>query len=138
MRSGARSISLRANEPPMQLPKKRNWRTPRWSSTAIDILARLFGEKLSHRFGQQVIVSNRPGAGGLIAAQAVASAPAGGYTLLLANSGHAILGALNKNLPFDPISDFAGISMIGEAAAITVVPPSLGPRTLKAFVDLAK
>jgi tripartite-type tricarboxylate transporter receptor subunit TctC len=106
--------------------------------TTADILARLFGEKLSHRFGRQVIVSNRPGAGGLIAAQAVASAPADGYTLLLANSGHAILGVLSKHLPFDPIGDFAGVSMIGEAAAIAVVPPSLGPRTLEAFVNLAK
>jgi tripartite-type tricarboxylate transporter receptor subunit TctC len=106
--------------------------------TTADILARLFGEKLSKRFGEQVIVSNRSGAGGLIAAQAVASAPADGYTLLLANSGHAILGALNKNLPFDPIGDFAGVSMVGEAAAIAAVPPSLGLRTLDAFVNLAK
>jgi tripartite-type tricarboxylate transporter receptor subunit TctC len=81
-------------------------------------------------------VSNRPGAGGLIAAQAVVTAPADGYTLLPVNSGHAILGTLNKNLPFDPVRDFAGISLIGETAAV-VVPPSLGTRTLKAFVDLA-
>lgn len=77
-------------------------------------------------------MSNRPGAGGLIAAQAVVTAPADGYTLLPVNSGHAILGTLNKNLPFDPVRDFAGISLIGETAAV-VVPPSLGTRTLKAF-----
>jgi tripartite-type tricarboxylate transporter receptor subunit TctC len=65
--------------------------TPLAPGTAIDILARLYGERLSRRFGQQVIVSNRPGAGGLIAAQAVVTAPADGYTLLLVNSGHAIL-----------------------------------------------
>src|SRR5262245_32199308 len=59
--------------------------------TTIDILARLFAESLSKRFGQQVIVANRPGAGGLIAAQAVATAPADGYSVLLANSGHALL-----------------------------------------------
>ena len=112
--------------------------TPLAPGTAIDILARLYGERLSRRFGQQVIVSNRPGAGGLIAAQAVVTAPADGYTLLLVNSGHAILGTLNKNLPFDPVRDFAGISLIGETAAVVVVPPSLGTRTLKAFVDLAR
>jgi tripartite-type tricarboxylate transporter receptor subunit TctC len=106
--------------------------------TTIDILARLYGERLSRRFGQQIIVSNRPGAGGLIAAQAVATAPADGYTLLLVNSGHAILGTLNRNLPFDPVRDFAGISLIGETAAVVVVPPSLGTRTLRQFVDLAK
>jgi tripartite-type tricarboxylate transporter receptor subunit TctC len=112
--------------------------TPLAPGTTIDILARLYGERLSRRFGQQVIVSNRPGAGGLIAAQAVAAAPADGYTLLLANSGHTILGTLNKNLPFDPVRDFAGITLIGETAAVVVVPPSLGARTLQAFVDIAR
>jgi tripartite-type tricarboxylate transporter receptor subunit TctC len=112
--------------------------TPLAPGTTIDILARLFGERLSQRFGQPVIVSNRPGAGGLIAAHAVAAAPADGYTLLLVNSGHAILGTLNKNLPFDPVRDFAGITLIGETAAVVVVPPSLGTRTLKEFVDLAR
>src|SRR5262245_45453859 len=73
--------------------------------TAIDILARLYADKLSKRFGQQVVVANRAGAGGLIAAQAVAGSPADGYTVIFANSGHAILGTLNKNLPFDPVGD---------------------------------
>jgi tripartite-type tricarboxylate transporter receptor subunit TctC len=112
--------------------------TPLAPGTVIDILARLYGERLARRFGRQVIVSNRPGAGGLIAAQAVAGAQADGTTLLVANSGHAILGTLNKNLPFDPVRDFAGISLIGETAAVVTVPPSLGTRTLKAFVDLAR
>ena len=74
--------------------------------TTIDILARLYADKLAKKFGQQVVVANRPGAGGLIAAQAVANAPADGYTVLFANSGHAILGTLNKNLPFDPVARF--------------------------------
>jgi tripartite-type tricarboxylate transporter receptor subunit TctC len=106
--------------------------------TTADFLARLFADRLSGRLRQQVVVSNRPGAGGLIAAQAVASAPADGYTLFLANSGLTILGALNKDLPFDPVRDFVGVAMIGEAAAIVAVPPSLGPRNLRAFIDLAK
>jgi tripartite-type tricarboxylate transporter receptor subunit TctC len=106
--------------------------------TAIDILARLYADKLSKRFGQQVVVANRAGAGGLIGAQAVASAPADGYTALFANSGHAILGTLNKNLPFDPVADFAGVSLVGEAPGIVVVPSSLGVSNLKEFVELAK
>jgi tripartite-type tricarboxylate transporter receptor subunit TctC len=93
---------------------------------------------LSKRFGQQVIVANRPGAGGFIAAQAVATAPADGYTVLLANSGHAILGTLNKNLPFDPIGDFAAVSLIGDAPTLITVAPSLGVRSLTEFVELAK
>src|SRR5499433_2502766 len=111
---------------------------PLTTGTTIDILARLFAENLSKRFGQQVIVANRPGAGGLIAAQTVAGAPADGYTVLLANSGHAILGTLNKNLPFDPVADFAGVSLIGAAPTLVTVAPSLGVRTLRQFVDLAK
>jgi tripartite-type tricarboxylate transporter receptor subunit TctC len=109
---------------------------PLTPGTTVDILARLFAENLSKRFGQQVVVSNRPGAGGLIAAQAVATAD--GYTVLLANSGHAILGTLNKNLPFDPVGDFAGVSLIGDAPTLVNVAPSLGVRSLREFVDLAK
>jgi tripartite-type tricarboxylate transporter receptor subunit TctC len=112
--------------------------SPQSPGTTMDVLARLYAEKLSARLGASFVVSNRPGAGGLIAAQAVAGAQPDGYTLAVANSGHAILGVLNKNLPFDPIRDFAGISMIGETPALVVVVPTLGVRTLKEFVDLAK
>jgi tripartite-type tricarboxylate transporter receptor subunit TctC len=111
---------------------------PITAGTTIDILARLYADKLSKRFGQQVVVVNRPGAGGLIAAQAVASSPPDGYTLIFVNSGHTILGALNKNLPFDPVRDFAGVSLVGEAPTIVTVPPALEVSNLKEFVARAK
>jgi tripartite-type tricarboxylate transporter receptor subunit TctC len=111
---------------------------PITAGTTIDILARLYADKLSKRFGQQVVVVNRPGAGGLIAAQAVASSPPDGYTLIFVNSGHTILGALNKNLPFDPVRDFAGVSLVGEAPTIVTVPPALDISNLKEFVARAK
>ncbi len=111
---------------------------PLTAGTTADILARLFAEGLSKRFDQRVVVSNRPGAGGLIGAQAVGMGPANGYTILLANSAHTILGALNKNLPFDPIDGFAGIYLIGEAPAVVNVAPSLGVRTLVQLIALAK
>src|ERR1700687_1838880 len=76
---------------------------PLTPGTAIDILARLYADKLSQSLGQQVVVLNKPGAGGIIGAQFVASAKPDGYTLLFVNSGHSILGLMNKNLPFDPI-----------------------------------
>src|SRR5260370_40531670 len=104
---------------------------PITAGTTIDILARLYGEALSRRFGQQVVIANRPGAGGLIGAQAAASAPPDGYTVLLANSGHAILGTLNKNLPFDPVGDFAGVCLIGDAPTVVTVAPSLSVRGLR-------
>ena len=111
---------------------------PITAGTTIDILARLYADKLSKRFGQQVVIVNRPGAGGLIAAQAVASSPPDGYTLIFVNSGHTILGALNKNLPFDPVRDFAGVSLVGEAPTIVTVPPALEVSNLKEFVARAK
>jgi tripartite-type tricarboxylate transporter receptor subunit TctC len=111
---------------------------PLTAGTTADILARLFADGLAKRLDQRVVVANRPGAAGLIGAQAVATGGADGYTILLANSGHAILGTLNKNLPFDPVADFAGIYLIGEAPAIVNVAPSLGVRDLKAFIALAK
>jgi tripartite-type tricarboxylate transporter receptor subunit TctC len=111
---------------------------PLTPGTTIDILARIYADGLSKRLGQQVVIANRPGAGGLIGAQAVASAPADGYTVLLANSGHAILGTLNKNLPFDPVGDFAGVALIGDAPTLINVAPSLGVRSLPELVALAK
>jgi tripartite-type tricarboxylate transporter receptor subunit TctC len=112
--------------------------SPLAAGTTGDFLARLYADKLSKRFAQPIVVVNRPGAGGVVAAQSVATSPPDGYTLLLANSGHTILGTLNKHLPFDPVGDFAGVTLVGEAPALIVVPPSLGARTLRDFVDLAK
>jgi tripartite-type tricarboxylate transporter receptor subunit TctC len=105
--------------------------------TAMDIQARLYADGLSKR-GYQVIVENKPGAGTLIGAETVAKAPADGYTILFTNSAHTILGTMNKNLPFDPIADFAGICLTGQAPAVVTVPRSLGVRTLREFVALAK
>ncbi len=111
---------------------------PITAGTAIDILARLYADKLSKRLNQQVVVANRAGAGGMIGAQAVATATPDGYTLIFVNSGHAILGGINKNLTFDPVGDFAGVSLVGEAPGVVVVPPSLGVSNLKEFVELAR
>src|ERR1700676_4803146 len=97
---------------------------PLTPGTTIDILARLYADKLAKLLGQQIVVMNRPGAGTLIGAESVANATPDGYTLLFTNSAHAILGFVNKNLPFDPVRDFAGVTMIGAAPAIVVVPRS--------------
>jgi tripartite-type tricarboxylate transporter receptor subunit TctC len=111
---------------------------PLTPGTAIDIQARLYADGLAKRFGYQTIVVNRAGAGTLIGAETVANATPDGYTVLLTNSAHAILGAMNRNLPFDPIADFAGICMVAQAPTIVAVPPSLGVHDLREFIALAK
>jgi tripartite-type tricarboxylate transporter receptor subunit TctC len=111
---------------------------PLTPGTTIDILARLYADKLSTLLGQQIVVLNKPGAGGAIAAESVANASPDGYTLIFVNSAHAILKFLNKSLPFDPVRDFAGVTMVGSAPAIVVVPPSLGVTNLQEFIALAK
>jgi tripartite-type tricarboxylate transporter receptor subunit TctC len=111
---------------------------PLTPGTTIDILARLYADKLSQLLGQQIMVLNKPGAGGVIGGEMVANATPDGYTLLFANSGHSILGFINKSMPFDPIHDFAGVSTVGVAPAIVVVPSALGVTSLQEFVDLAK
>jgi tripartite-type tricarboxylate transporter receptor subunit TctC len=111
---------------------------PLTPGTAIDILARLYADRLSQLLGQQVVVLNKPGAGGIVGAQFVAAATPDGYTLLFVNSGHSILGLMNKTLPFDPIKGFAGVTMVGAAPAIAVVPAKLGVADLKEFVARAK
>ena len=130
------SSPARAQEP---YPSRTiNLVAPITPGTAIDILARLYADKISKSLGQQVVVDNRAGAGGMIGAQAVATAIPDGYTLIFVNSGHAILGGINKNLTFDPVADFAGVSLVGEAPGVVVVPPSLGVSNLKEFVELAR
>jgi tripartite-type tricarboxylate transporter receptor subunit TctC len=111
---------------------------PLTPGTAIDIQARLYADGLAKRFGYQAVVVNRAGAGTLIGAETVANATPDGYTVLLTNSAHAILGAMNRNLPFDPVADFAGIAMVAQAPTVVAVPASLGVHTLQDFVALAK
>ena len=75
-----------------------------------DEIARLVGPKLAEKSGRPVVIDNRPGAGGNLAAELTAKAPADGYTILVISSSHPIQGLLKKNLPYDPVRDFAGVA----------------------------
>jgi tripartite-type tricarboxylate transporter receptor subunit TctC len=104
-----------------------------------DTLARLIGQKITASTGQQVIVDNRPGAGGTIGAEAAARAPADGYTMFLAGvATHGINPNLRKKLPYDPIKDFDAVSLIASAPLLVVVHPSLPARTVKELISVAK
>jgi tripartite-type tricarboxylate transporter receptor subunit TctC len=106
--------------------------------TALDILARLYAERLSPRLGQQVVVENRPGAGGTIAAQAVAKAPPDGYTLLIVNNAHAINPTLYGALPYDTLKELAGVALLADSPAVVAASPELGIKTLQELIALAK
>jgi tripartite-type tricarboxylate transporter receptor subunit TctC len=86
---------------------------------------------------QPVVVENRAGAGGTMAAVTVAKATPDGYTFLLQSSQFAIGAALHASLPYDPIKDFAGISQLGSGTVTLLVPPSLGPKSVKELIALA-
>jgi len=104
-----------------------------------DTIARLVGQKLSAALGQQVIVDNRPGAGGTIGAEAAAKSPADGYTMFLAGvATHGINPNLRRKLPYDAIKDFQAVSLIASAPLLVVVHPSLPAKSVKELIALAK
>ena len=104
-----------------------------------DVVARALAEPLSKALGQPVIVENRPGAGGNIAAEAVAKSPPDGHTLLMGTNGPlAVSPALYRNLPYDPQKDLAPVTLVGTSPNLIAVNPSLGVTTLRELVARAK
>ena len=102
-----------------------------------DISARTIAAKLTERFGSQVLVENRPGAGGNVGAELTAKAPPDGYTLMLVSSSYGANPALYK-LSFDPVNGFEHITLVSQQPFILVVHPSLPARSVKELVALAK
>jgi tripartite-type tricarboxylate transporter receptor subunit TctC len=103
-----------------------------------DIMARLIGQALSERLGQQIVVDNRPGAGTNIATEVVVRAAPDGYTLLLANSPNTINTTLYDNLSFDFGRDVAPVASIGRVPLVMVVNPALPAKTVPEFIAYAK
>jgi tripartite-type tricarboxylate transporter receptor subunit TctC len=112
--------------------------TPAAPGGTTDLLARLFGAKLSEALGQQVIVDNRASASGVIAGEIVAKAPPDGYTLLLAYHQHTVNAVLNPNLPYHPVNDFTPITQLTTAGFLLLVNPASPPHTLQQFIDWTK
>src|SRR5262252_2521068 len=105
------------------------------AGSITDGLARILADKLGDMWKQQVIVENRSGLPGTTG---VAKAAPDGYTLMLTSNGHTIAGAINKNIQFDPVKDFAGVSRVASVPLVAIVPPELSAKTLKEFIALAK
>jgi tripartite-type tricarboxylate transporter receptor subunit TctC len=103
-----------------------------------DLLSRMVGQRLAERWGQQVVIDQRPAAGGIIAAETVARAPADGYTWLLSSASYVTLSGLYPKLSFDFQRDFAPVTLMGSLPWVVVVNPSVPAKTLADFVQLAR
>lgn len=103
-----------------------------------DFLSRILADKLTQTWGQQVIVDNRSGAGGVIGTDIVAKATPDGYTLLMSAIGHVANPALYKNLPYDTVRDFAPIALIADVPIVVVTNPKLNVHSVKDLIALAR
>lgn len=104
---------------------------------APDTMTRIFADRLPAALGQPIVVENRPAAGGLVAAENVSKAPADGY-MLLSTATASFVPALVKNVPYDPINDFAGIAPLANIHAVVVTGPSTNFKSLKELIVFAK
>jgi tripartite-type tricarboxylate transporter receptor subunit TctC len=106
---------------------------------SVDTLARTIGSNLTERWGQQVIVDNRPGAGGAIAGELVAKAAADGYTLLIGTIASLATNiSLQKKLPYDPVKDFAPVTLVATQNLMLLIHPSVPAKSVKELVRLGK
>jgi tripartite-type tricarboxylate transporter receptor subunit TctC len=104
----------------------------------VDAISRIAGQKLSEKWGQQVIVENRAGAGGALGSEVVAKAPADGYTLLVVAFPFAVNPSLYVKLPYDTVKDFAPLILAGQTPNLLVVNPEVPVKSVKELIDTAK
>jgi tripartite-type tricarboxylate transporter receptor subunit TctC len=104
----------------------------------VDDMARILGKELSVALGKSIVIDNRAGANGNIGTEIAAKAPHDGYTLLFTGAGLVTNVSLYRNLPFDPVRDFAPISLVAFAPNVLVVHPSVPAKSVAAFIALAK
>lgn len=106
--------------------------------SATDFFARAIGQKISEDWKQQVVVDNRPSAGGIVASQLLLSADPDGHTLMLVSIGHAVNASLYTKLPYDTIKDFAAITLVADVPNVLVATPSLNLKSVRDLITLAK
>jgi tripartite-type tricarboxylate transporter receptor subunit TctC len=105
---------------------------------AIDVLARTIGQSLSKNWGQQPVIENRPGAGGIIASQALTQSPPDGYTLILVASGHPLNQFFYPKLPYDTFKDFTAISEVAASPLAIVVSKNSPVKNLQELLGIAR
>jgi tripartite-type tricarboxylate transporter receptor subunit TctC len=134
---GANSVAAQSNPPYPARPIRMI--VPSSPGSGPDIMARAIGQALTESLGQPVVIDDRPGAGGIIGSEAAAKSPPDGYTLIMSNAGaHTVNASLYAKLPYDPIRDFATVTLVAMAPNILIVPPTLPARSVKELIALAK
>jgi len=108
------------------------------AGSGTDILARTVAIKMAEHWGQQVVVDNRPGAGGTVAAPMVINSNPDGHTLMMVSAGHAANATLYRKLPYDTVRDFSGVSLVASTPNVLIVGSSLGAKSVKDLIALAK
>ena len=108
------------------------------AGSGVDIVARIMSQKLTESWGQPIVLENRSGGGGRLGAAIVAKSTPDGHTLLWTSAAFTISAALFKDLPYDPLKDFAGVTRIGIGTGAVVVSPTLGANTVQEFIAYAK
>jgi tripartite-type tricarboxylate transporter receptor subunit TctC len=105
---------------------------------STDILSRGVGKALTDSLGQTVVLDNKPGGGGIIATETLAKAPPDGYTILMSNTSHSVLPSLHSKLPYDPVKDFAPVSLVALTHSLLLVNPSLPVQNVQELIAVAK
>ncbi len=137
--ASAFGISVAANAAEPQWPVRPvRIIVPQSAGGQTDLTARLLGPHLTERLGQPMVIDNRPGAGSMLGTDMVAKAAPDGYTLLLLPSSLTIFPSVYKHVPFDPVRDFAPITMLTYYPNLVVVPPSSPVTSIKELIALAK
>jgi tripartite-type tricarboxylate transporter receptor subunit TctC len=108
------------------------------AGSGADIVARTVGQKMAETLGQQIVIDNRAGAGGIIGSDLAAKAVADGYTIVMVTSAHTINASVYRKLPYDPAEDFAPITMLASTPYLLVAHPSLPAKSIAELIALAK
>ena len=111
---------------------------PSGAGGVTDILARILAERMRGSLGQQVVVDNRPGAGGIVGSDIVAKATPDGYTLLMVFPSHAVNPSLNAKMPYDSVNDFAPITLVSRVSQVLLVHPTMPVKGIKDLIAYAK
>jgi len=126
------------NAPPSYPTKFIRFIVPYAPGGSSDVLARTISQKLNDALGQTLVVDNRPGAGSMIGTDIAAKSPADGYTIILSDMPHTINPSIYAKVPYDPIRDFAPVTLIGVSPMFLFAHPSLQATNIKEFIALAK